>query len=268
MSDEEFDDPVDAEDEGSDVADRPNEIGDPAEIVARCIPEDVRARYEIFSYRNAALILSEAHPVEFAELMDALRSFEITTHIIKKAGGNESEVPKLVSALLRPKGWHEMTIQADLLIRLLWKEPRPSKRKKQKFEKVEREILKAKFLDGHKVDYVKNKVAFDLEWNSKDQTFDRDLYAFSAFSQCSVIDVGVLLTRSASLDPIFKSLGFALNKKGEESATTVAAKYGASTTWMGKLLYRLNAGRNGSCPVLAIGIKPECISDWDANDNG
>jgi CRISPR-associated protein Csd2 len=39
-------------------------------------------------------------------------------------------------------------------------------------------------------------------------------------------------------------------------------KYGASTTWMGKLLYRLNAGRNGSCPVLAIGIKPECISDW------
>lgn len=38
------------------------------------------------------------------------------------------------------------------------------------------------FMDGHKVDYVKNRVAFDLEWNSKDQTFDRDLYAFRRIS--------------------------------------------------------------------------------------
>ncbi|HEY5225433.1 MAG TPA: BglII/BstYI family type II restriction endonuclease [Methylovirgula sp.] len=38
----------------------------------------------------------------------------------------------------------------------------------------------------------------------------------------------------------------------------------ASTTWMGKLLYRLNAGRNGGCPVLAFGIRPACISDWTA----
>ncbi len=30
------------------------------------------------------------------------------------------------------------------------------------------------FIDGHKIDYVKGRVAFDLEWNSKDQTFDRD----------------------------------------------------------------------------------------------
>jgi hypothetical protein len=40
------------------------------------------------------------------------------------------------------------------------------------------------------------------------------------------------------------------------------SKYGASTTWMGKLLYRLNAGRNGGCPVLVFGITPKCVSDW------
>ena len=70
----------------------------------------------------------------------------------------------------------------------------------------------------------------------------------SAFSQCGVIDVGVLLTRSAELNPVFREMG-------------LMAKYGASTTWMGKLIYRLNAGRNGSCPVLAIGIRPECIEE-------
>lgn len=107
----------------------------------------------------------------------------------------------------------------------------------------------AAFVDGHKVDYVKNRVAFDLEWNSKDQTFDRDLYAFRAFHECGVVSAAVLLTRSEELNPVFKKL-------------KVMPKYGASTTWMGKLLYRLNANRNGGCPVLVFGITPRLISDW------
>ncbi len=233
-----------------DTAAKPDEAGDPIEVVARYIPADVLARYEVYSYRNAALILSEAHPAEFAELMDALRGFKLTREIIVKPGGSESDIPKAFTNLLRPHGWHETTIQADLLVKLLWSEAGVNARGKRATTKMTREITKAKFLDGHKVDYVKGRVAFDLEWNSKDQTFDRDLYAMSAFSQCGVIDVGVLLTRSEALNPLFRSLG-------------LMAKYGASTTWMGKLLYRLNAGRNGSCPVLAIGIRPECVEDME-----
>lgn len=234
--------------DGADIAEAPSEAGDPPDFVARYVPADVLARYEVFSYRNAALILSEAHPVEFGELMNALRDFRLTREVIAKPGGSESEVPKAFSALLRPHGWHETTIQADLLVKLLWREAGISDRGKAISTKMSRELTKARFLDGHKVDYVKGRVAFDLEWNSKDQTFDRDLYAMSAFSQCGVIDVGVLLTRSESLNKVFREMG-------------LMAKYGASTTWMGKLLYRLNAGRNGGCPVLAIGIRPECIDE-------
>ena len=87
---------------GGDVASRPNEAADPAEFVARYVPSDVLARYEVYSYRNAALILSEAHPVEFGELMDALRGFRLTRAIIAKPGGSESDVPKAFSTLLRP----------------------------------------------------------------------------------------------------------------------------------------------------------------------
>jgi hypothetical protein len=36
-------------------------------------------------------------------------------------------------------------------------------------------------------------------------------------------------------------------------------KYGASTTHMGKLLPRLQAGRNGGCPVLVFGITPKLL---------
>jgi len=36
----------------------------------------------------------------------------------------------------------------------------------------------------------------------------------------------------------------------------------AQVSWMGKLLYRLNAGRHGGCPVLVFGIKPDVVEDW------
>lgn len=233
-----------------DVALTPNEAADPASLVDAKIPEDITSVYEIHSYRNAAVILSEGHKNEFNDLLDMLRSFRITTEMIRKPGGNESDIPKCVSRFLRPRGWHETVIQGDLLVRLRWKEPAKQSGSVKNVSK-ERRLTRPRYLDGHKIDYVKGKVAFDLEWNSKDQTYDRDLYAMSAFAQCGVVDVGVILTRSATLNPIFKELG-------------CSQKYGASTTWMGKLLYRLNAGRNGACPVLAIGITPAVVSDWEA----
>jgi hypothetical protein len=131
-----------------------------------------------------------------------------------------------------------------------------------------RTIKREKYLDGHKIDYVKGKVAFDLEWNSKDQTFDRDLYAMNAFFLSGAIDVGVLVTRSGSMNQVFRAIGPALKKTGEVEKLKdgrdkpTIMKYGASTTWMGKLIYRLNAGRNGGCPILAIGITPAAVSDW------
>jgi Restriction endonuclease BglII len=161
-------------------------------------------------------------------------------------------------------------VQGDLLVRLRWREQTGARNGKPVFEARSSEKLREKYLDGHKIDYVKGHVAFDLEWNSKDQTFDRDLYAFSAFAQCGVIDAAVLLTRSAELNSVFRALGPALKRNGDPDVRPDGAprmtreKYGASTTWMGKLLYRLNAGRNGGCPVLAIGIRPACISDWRA----
>jgi hypothetical protein len=152
---------------------------------------------------------------------------------------------------------------------LSWRAPTGAMKKgKPVLAPQTRVIERKKYLDGHKIDYVKGKVAFDLEWNSKDQTFDRDLYAMNAFFQSGAIDVGVLVTRSASLDEVFRSVGPALTKTGEIEKTRAGverptmSKYGASTTWMGKLIFRLNAGRNGGCPVLAIGIKPAAVTDW------
>jgi hypothetical protein len=256
-----------------DVALRPGPNADDAADVERYISAEVRALYDVYSYRHAAAILANSFPDELAQIERALLDFRITVRDIGMPGGNESDMPKKFSRTLRPEGWVETRIQGDLLVRMQEYDEMFSldgrSRKVKRSECTPRMI--ENFIDGHKIDYVKGRVAFDLEWNSKDQTFDRDLYALRAFHECGLISAGVMVTRSASLNPVFEVVP-QLTKTGEPELhkigvkagqpKNVRAKYGASTTWMGKLLYRLNAGRHGGCPVLVFGITPKLITDW------
>lgn len=247
-----------------DVALHPGPNADDLSDIERYISAEVRSLYDVYSYRHAAAILANTYPDDLAQIERSLLDFRITVREIGMPGGNESDMPKKFSRILRPEGWVETRIQGDLLVRS--KEYNEvfldsGKIKKVKLPESEPRVIE-NFIDGHKIDYVKGRVAFDLEWNSKDQTFDRDLYALRAFHECGIISVGVLVTRSASLNPVFEVVP-QLNKQGEKVGKTVRAKYGASTTWMGKLLYRLNAGRHGGCPVLVFGITPRLITDWD-----
>lgn len=247
-----------------DVALRPGPNADAPADVERYISAEVRALYDVYSYRHAAAILATSFPEELAEIEKALLAFRITTRDIGTPGGNESDMPKKFSRTLRPAGWVESRIQGDLLVRMQEYDelflPNGKVKKVKRSESTPRTI--ENFIDGHKIDYVKDRVAFDLEWNSKDQTFDRDLYALRAFHECGLISAGVLVTRSEKLNPVFDVVP-QLDKAGREVGKTVKAKYGASTTWMGKLLYRLNAGRHGGCPVLVFGITPKLIEDWN-----
>lgn len=247
-----------------DVALLPGTNADSNLDIDRYISAEVLALYEVYSYRHGASILANSFPKELAEIEKSLLTFRITTQDIGAPGGNESVIPKKFSKTLRPFGWVESRIQGDLLVRIDEYDESfllDDRVKKIKRPEGEPRIIK-NFIDGHKIDYVKGRVAFDMEWNSKDQTFDRDLYAMRAFHECGLISAGVMVTRSASLNPVFERVP-QLNKAGEEVGKSVKAKYGASTTWMGKLLYRLNAGRHGGCPILIFGITPKLISNLD-----
>lgn len=183
------------------------------------IPADLIERYEVHEVHHAAAILAQEFPEHFDDIVAALREFRLTRADITKPGGNESDIPKKLSRILRPRGWVERRLEAKLMV-----------------DGVTQQT------DTHFIDYVKGRVALDMEWNSKDQTFDRDLYAFRAFFEFKQISLGVLVTRSNDLNEVFRELG-------------VMPKYGASTTHIGKLLPRLQANRNGGCPVLVFGIR-------------
>jgi hypothetical protein len=220
-------------------------------------------RFEVHSYRNASHVLAAACPDELSELVATLMDFRIRTADIVTPGGNKSLIAKSMDELLNPKGWYETRIQGDIIVTKTTIHPNPSydggkkSRNQKKTLVTDTRYRIARFIDGHKIDFVKNRVAFDMEWNSKDQTFDRDLYAARAFYECGIVDAGVLLTRSKALGPVFAEIGSRVAIKDFKS------KYGASTTWMGKLRYRLDAGRGGGCPILAIGIKPAVILDFE-----
>jgi CRISPR-associated protein Csd2 len=237
------------------------------------IPAELFDFYEFHNYHHAAEVLTAAYPALFAELCEALRVFRIKVAWILQSGGNESEIPRAIQHILYPGGWHEtrLTGHLEFVKNVTRKSPLLDKNTGlQRFTASGRmrftsattgEIVRREnVIDAHKIDHVKGRVAFDMEWNSKDQTFDRDLYAMRIFHEAQLIGAGVLLTRSIDLNPIFR----ALDPYGpQQKDKRISAKYGASTTWMGKLLYRLQTGRSGGCPVLAVGIKRKCISDWE-----
>ncbi len=208
------------------------------------IPDDLIEKYDFFNYNHAVEILANSFPVEWNELVNALRNLHITKEELIMAGGSESPIPPKLNAILDPLGWREIKITGDLLIKFY---PRKGARGKFSSEPFTEKKLE-NYIDGHNIDFVKGRVALDMEWNSKDQTFDRDLFAMRTYHECDIISVGIIITRSKSLNPIFKELG-------------ISQKYGASTTWMGKLLPRLDSRRHGGCPVLAIGITDACIEE-------
>ncbi len=208
------------------------------------IPDDLIEKYDFFNYNHAVEILANSFPVEWNELVNALRNLHITKEELIMAGGSESPIPPKLNAILDPLGWREIKITGDLLIKFY---PRKGARGKFSSEPFTEKKLE-NYIDGHNIDFVKGRVALDMEWNSKDQTFDRDLFAMRTYHECDIISVGIIITRSKSLNPIFKELG-------------ISQKYGASTTWMGKLLPRLDSRRHGGCPILAIGITDACIEE-------
>lgn len=220
-------------------------------MIEKYIRSSLLERYEFFSYGHAIEILNEAYPEEWGEIQDCLERFRISVKDLKTAGGNESPMPKKIDELLYPNGWREIRITGDLLVKMY---PRKANQRGRFSEKPFDEKIITGYIDGHNIDFVKNKVAFDLEWNSKDQTFDRDLLSMRTYFDCGLISVGIIVTRAEELNDIFKVVN-------DDTGKSLIKKYGASTTWMGKLIYRLESRRNGGCPILAIGIKKACVED-------
>jgi hypothetical protein len=183
------------------------------------IPDAISGAYEIHNWRHAAQILAGSYPAEWEDVLEVLGDFVLRKSEVIVGGQGKSKISSGLDKAFTDRGWQEREVVT-----------------KTSVDEVERESR------THKIDCLKSRVGLEIEWNSKDQTFVRDLNNFRVLFDMQVLDVGIIITRTDHLQQrIFDPLG-------------VGKKYGASTTHMRKLLPRIHAGGGGGCPVLVFGI--------------
>lgn len=185
------------------------------------LPESLRKLYEVHEWKHACAVLKEDFPKEWDGIVDILGKFRLSISDILKPGGGLSPVSQRFNKAFKAKGWVEKGFETEIVV------------DQQKMASP-----------THKVDCYRNHVALEIEWSNKDPFFDRDLNNFRLLFDLRAVSVGVIITKSDELEGVFKGLG----KK-------IWDKYGRSTTWMGKLLPRIEGGGGGGCPILVFGIK-------------
>ncbi len=185
----------------------------------------IDSNYEVHAWRHAHAILKTDFPDEYRDILEVLTSFRLRKEWITTPGGRKSKVSEFIDGFLIGKAWEAKNFDTMITVD---GEERAS--------------------PTHEIDCFKNRVALEIEWNNKDPFYDRDLNNFRLLFDLQAISVGVIITRTDSLQTIFDDLG-----RG--------SSFGNSTTHMSKLLPRIQGGGGGGCPLLVFGIKNSLYVD-------
>jgi hypothetical protein len=188
-------------------------------VSVELLPSVVFDKFEVAETHHAASILFTDFRSEWNDLVGMLSTFVLRKSDIVIPGGRKSPISSGIDRYFYDRDWveHNFRIQvsADGATTLA---------------------------PTHQVDYFRNRIAIETEWNNKDPFYDRDLTTFRLLFELNVLSVGIIITRASELQDVFDELG-----RGKS--------YGNSTTQMGKLVPKLNNRASGGCPVLAFGIK-------------
>lgn len=214
------------------------------------IPESIQSKFDLYNYNSALEILASAYPKEWKDILDALNRFIIFTEDLSTAGGSETNIPGKIDEVLYARKWKNVLINASLDVKFYARVV--DMKQYEKYPSQESTI--PDFMTGH-VDYLNGRVAVYLEWNKKDLAFDKTLNDIRQLYDCGLIGVAVVITRGEDLNEAFKEIN-------DSDGKPISRKYGASSTWIGRLLPRLNSRAAGGCPVLAVGIKKTCIEGY------
>ena len=208
----------------------------------RLFTKALHDKFEVIGYDHAGDILKNCYKDVYDSLTRVLNDIDITIADVYKKGGNESPIPKKFRELFEKENWSlEQNIKGNLDISI------------KKDHGIKEKYSVDGFIDGYLIDFFNERIAVDVEWNSKDQTFDRDLSAMRSYYEAGLIAMGIIITRESQLCNFPTHYSF-------------HKKFGASTTWMGQLTDRLEGRRAGGCPILCIGIKREAINGYETDD--
>lgn len=220
----------------------PEEIPDLPGMVAEPTVEGLPLGYRYGVTRYADIILRDAFPARFEEIVSVLDRFSIEVGEILRGGGSRASHTRRFDEHLQSHGWGKRTITISKLI-----DGKPIHQTR-----------------GHEIDMFAAGsndspfpgVAVEMEWNNKDPFFDRDLLNFMALHREGALAVGVIVTRGPRLQAL-------IGNTVKTGATMTSLKYGQSTTHWDKIIPRVNLGGGGECPLMLIGIEPERVHGID-----
>jgi hypothetical protein len=189
------------------------------------LPQFIRDPYAVREWKHASAILYEDFPKEWHDIVEVLTNFTLKKSFIVSPGGGRSPVSGALDQAFYSRQWIEKKFETKVVVdEVEFKSP------------------------THKVDCYKNRVAVEIEWNNKTEFYDRDLNNFRLLFDLRAISVGVIVTRCDELVDLAAQIG-----RG--------GWIGPSTTLFSKLIYRLEGGSGGGCPVLAFGITKRLFRD-------
>ncbi|PKP84723.1 MAG: restriction endonuclease [Alphaproteobacteria bacterium HGW-Alphaproteobacteria-2] len=234
--------------------------------------------FDVLTRNHAEAILRVDFPDQTAELVMALSEVALPIGEIIGSGGGEAPSTQRLRRRLASLGWEKHNFVLET--------------------KVDGETRESV---SHEIDHVRRSgngvLALEIEWNNKDPFFDRDLENFQRLHAQSVISLGIIVTRGASMQDAlatrierFLRLGgyetpedlFALGMKRRTdrqrdalgrlvekgvpfseafARTFVADKFGTATTHWAKLEARIARGVGNPSPLLLIGLPENVITD-------
>ncbi len=83
-------------------------------VTLHLIPEDIRQAYEVHEWRNAAGVLSTAHPSEWTDVLEMLRAFDFKRSEVLKGGGRKSVIAQRMDTFLTERDWKEKKFETKI----------------------------------------------------------------------------------------------------------------------------------------------------------
>ena len=234
------------------------------------VPETVSARYRFAEVRNAAAIIASSCPDQWNEVLQYLGHFQLRTDHLMKPGGNKSLIVDTLERYFYENGWKETRIDTENVIYRVQHDTEGKMSANIRLsEKTISDRVSSRYFDsnvfqqGYKVDALKGRLAIDIEWNAKDGNLDRDLSAYRAWYELSVIDAAILITKEQEScqrlvnDIWARYTGENPEMKGKKPPVDLKT---STTTNLEKAVERIKRGDAGGCPVLIVAITDKT---WD-----
>lgn len=164
-------------------------------LEAKVFKDGELSNWEVADINDADLLFAHHFEEECNFLKSALSSWQLKLeeHIIKRGGGLADQTKSLTD-IFEKQGWKKNNIAIQ---------------KRISFQHTYGDIV-SQNSNTHEIDHlIENnkgkKIALEIEWNNKDEFFDRDFQAMRRLYEEGIIEGGIIITRGPSLEDQLES---------------------------------------------------------------